>query len=266
MHLRLSSGRRIWYELLGASDAPVVCLNHSLTADSGMWAEQVPCLLQSGYRTLRLDIRGHGGSDPVEGPYTLDELADDVVAVLRSLDLQSAHYVGLSIGGMFGQALAVKYPQLLRSLVLCDTLPASANGAEAMWRERIGVARKANSLEPLAEGTLNRWFTDEFRRHSPIRCKQIYESILSTSLDGFEGCARAMEKFDFSLSLPAISVPTMVVCGSDDPGTPPAENRRLAGLIPNARYQEMVGCRHVPNIEKPDRFNDILINWLAAQQ
>lgn len=266
MYLRLSNGRRIWYELLGAPEAPIVCLNHSLTADSGMWAEQVPYLLEADYRVLRLDIRGHGGSDPAKGAYTLEELADDVVAVLKALELPAVHYIGLSIGGMFGQALALNFPHLLHSLMLCDTMVASTTGAEAMWNERIQLARTANSLEPLAEATLNRWFSTNFQSRSRIRCQQIYESILATSLDGFEGCVRAIQRFDFSHQLSTLNIPTLVVCGSDDPGTPPEENRRLATLIPNADYKELKECKHLPNIEKPDEFNRIMINWLNSNR
>lgn len=264
MYFRWPDGRRIWYEMLGGSEAPVVCFTHSLTADSGMWAEQIPPLLQAGYRVLRIDMRGHGGSDAVDGAYTLEELADDVSAVVQGLGLHGVHYVGLSIGGMFGQAFAIKYPQLMRSAMLCDTMSASAPGAEGMWDERIATARSANSLLPLAEATLGRWFTEDFRRRASIRCQQVHESILATSLDGFEGCVRAIRQFDFSKALPKMQVPTLVVCGSDDPGTPPAENRRLAALIPGARYEEIPRCRHLPNIEKPEAFNAILIRWLAG--
>src|SRR5437660_12446062 len=97
-------GRRLYYDLTGPESAPVVCFTHSLASDSGMWAEQMPPLLQAGLRVLRLDMRGHGGSDPVAGDYTMKALADDVAAVLDALALPRVHYIGLSIGGMIGQA------------------------------------------------------------------------------------------------------------------------------------------------------------------
>ncbi|QAA94217.1 alpha/beta fold hydrolase [Pollutimonas thiosulfatoxidans] len=265
MFFRLSNGRRIWYELLGEPEAPVVCLTHSLTADSGMWAEQVPALLQSGYRVLRMDIRGHGASEAVAGPYSLDDLADDVADVVNGLALGAVHYVGLSIGGMFGQAFAAKHQHLLRSLTLCDTLPSSAAGAVDMWNERIAVAREADSLAPLADATLIRWFTEVFRSGFPLRYQQFNESILATSLDGFEGCARAMQDFDFSSVLPGLRTPALVLCGADDPSTPPSENKRLAALIPGAHYVELDGCRHLPNVEKPSDFNTTLLRWLKSQ-
>jgi 3-oxoadipate enol-lactonase len=98
------AGRRIYYDLAGPENGPVVCFTHSLASDGGMWAEQLPPLLASGYRVLRLDMRGHGGSDPVAGPYTMEQLADDVAAALDFLGISKVQFVGLSIGGMLGQA------------------------------------------------------------------------------------------------------------------------------------------------------------------
>src|SRR5580693_2707228 len=102
-------GRRLYYDLAGPEDGPVVCITHSLSSDGGSWAEQLPPLLQAGFRVLRLDMRGHGGSDPVDGPYTMNELAADVAAVLAALGMARVHYIGLSIGGMIGQAFALEH-------------------------------------------------------------------------------------------------------------------------------------------------------------
>src|SRR5580700_5715548 len=100
-------GRSIAYDLIGPADAPTICITHSLASDGGSWAEQVPALLQAGFRVLRIDMRGHGGSDPVAGDYTMAALADDVAQVLAGLGLSRVHYLGLSIGGMIGQAFAL---------------------------------------------------------------------------------------------------------------------------------------------------------------
>src|ERR1700689_3429944 len=117
------NGRNIAYDLLGAETAPVVCMTHSLASDGGMWAEQVPALLAGGFRVLRIDMRGHGGSDPVSGPYTMGQLAGDVVAVLDALGLAKVHFIGLSIGGMIGQAVALDHGARLLSAMWCDTMP-----------------------------------------------------------------------------------------------------------------------------------------------
>jgi 3-oxoadipate enol-lactonase len=259
------SGRRIYYDFAGPEDGPVLCITHSLASDSGMWGEQMAPLLQAGWRVLRIDMRGHGGSDPVAGDYTMDQLADDTATVLEALDLDSVHYMGLSIGGMFGHSLALRHGQRLRSLMLCDTSCASPSGKE-VWEPRIAAVRKALSLESIADGTLERWFTPAMKAANPRRLKQIRETVVATTVDGFAGCVAALVDFDYSARLPQIKLPTLVVWGADDPGTPPEANKRIVSLIPGARGQEIPAVRHFPNVEKPGAFNRIMMEWLAARR
>ena len=175
------AGRRLHYDIVGAEDGPVVCITHSLASDGGSWTEQLPPLLQAGFRVLRLDMRGHGGSDPVAGEYTMSALAGDVAAALEALSLPRVHYIGLSIGGMIGQAFAIEHGAKLISAMWCDTLPASPAGAAALWAERMDTVRRANSLEPLADATVERWFTDAFRPRKPGRWKQIRDTVAATT-------------------------------------------------------------------------------------
>ena len=260
------AGRRLYYDLTGPEDGPVVCITHSLASDGGSWAEQLPPLLEAGFRVLRLEMRGHGGSDPVYGDYTMQALATDVAAVLDALTLARVHYVGLSIGGMIGQAFAIEHGAKLISAMWCDTLPASPTGAAAMWDERMNTVRRANSLEPLADTTMERWFTDAFRASRPGRWKQIRDTIAATTPAGYLGCSAAIMNFEFTGKLPSLRIPVLVVCGSEDAGTPASENRRLAALVPGARYEEISGMRHFPNVEAPDAFNRIMMGWLEAQR
>ena len=225
-------GRRLYYDIAGPESAPVVCITHSLSSDGGSWTEQLPPLLQAGFRVLRLDMRGHGGSDPVAGDYTMQALAGDVATVLEALAIHRVHYIGLSIGGMIGQAFAIEHGAKLISAMWCDTLPASPSGAAAMWDERMNTVRRANSLEPLADGTMERWFTDAFKSKNPVRWKQIRDTVAATTPVGFLGCSAAIMNFDFTGRLAELRVPTLVVCGAEDQGTPASENRRLAGLVP----------------------------------
>jgi len=259
-------GRRLYYDLAGPDGAPVVCITHSLASDGGSWAEQVPPLLAAGFRVLRLDMRGHGGSDPVAGDYTMRQLADDVAAVLEALAIRRVHYIGLSIGGMIGQSFALAHPQYLISAMWCDTLPASPTGARAAWDERMSAVRSANSLQPIAEATMERWFTDAFKTRNPGRWRQIRDTVAATTPRGYLGCSAAILDFDFTAQLPSVRLPLLVVCGADDPGTPAAENRKIAGLVPGARYEEIAGMRHFPNVEAPDAFNRIMLGWLDAQR
>jgi 3-oxoadipate enol-lactonase len=258
-------GRRIYYDLAGPETGPVLCITHSLASDSGMWGEQMAPLLQAGWRVLRIDMRGHGGSDPVPGDYTMDQLADDTAAVLEALGLGPVHYMGLSIGGMFAHSLALRHGRHLKSLLLCDTSCASP-GPREVWEPRIAAVRKVGSVEPIADGTLERWFTPAMKDKNPRRFKQIRDTIVATSVAGFCGCVAALMDFDYSARLPQIKLPTLVTWGADDPGTPAAANRRIVSLIPGAKGEEIPAVRHFPNVEKPDAFNRIMMGWLASRK
>lgn len=258
--------RKIYYDLTGPSDGPVVCFSHSLSSDGGMWAEQMPELIKGGYRVLRLDMRGHGGSDPVAGDYTMEALADDVATALDALAIAKVQFIGLSIGGMIGQAFAIKYPERLISAMLCDTMPATPEGAEAAWGPRLKTVREAGSVAPLADGTMQRWFTDSFKPANPGRWQQIRETIAGTTAAGYLGCGAAILNFDFRADLPAIETPTLVICGDEDEGTPPAANKVIADTIPGGRYVEIANARHFPNVEHPDTFNSIMMPWLAQHR
>ncbi|HEX5325392.1 MAG TPA: alpha/beta hydrolase [Acetobacteraceae bacterium] len=260
------NGRRIAYDLIGPEDSPVVCFTHSLAADGGMWAEQMPPLLEAGFRVLRLDMRGHGGSDPVPGPYSMSQLAGDVAAALTALGIPRVHYVGLSIGGMIGQAFALEHSDKLISALWCDTLPASPEGGRAAWDERIGTVRAANSLEPLADPTMDRWFTAKFKPRRPGRWKQIRDTVAATTPAGYLGCSEAILDFDFTPRLASLRMPLLVVCGDQDPGTPPAQNRKIAAAVAAAGYEEIADAKHFPNVEHPDVFNHIMMGWLDAQR
>lgn len=256
--------RRIYYDLTGPEGAPVVCLTHSLASDSGMWAEQMPPLLAAGYRVLRLDMRGHGGSDTVDGPYTMEQLGGDVAAALSALGLERVHLIGLSIGGMIGQAVAIKHTSHVASLMLCDTLPGTPEGGQAAWAPRIEAVRNANSVAPLADPTMDRWFTPAFQAARPARWKEIHATVAATPANGYLGCAAAILSFDFKADLPSISVPTLVVCGDGDEGTPPAANRLIADRVQNGRYEEIANARHFPNVERTDAFNALMMDWLKV--
>ena len=258
--------RRIYYDLNGPETGPVLCITHSLSSDSGMWAEQMPALLGAGYRVLRVDMRGHGGSDPVAGDYTMDQLAQDLATVIGALGIDKVHYIGLSIGGMIGQVLAIKHGPLLKSMMLCDTMPATPPGAKETWAPRVSAVKEANGLAKIADGTMERWFTDAFKTRNPGRWKQIRDTIVGTTVQGFLGCAAAIQNFDFLAALPKLQVPTLAVCGADDQGTPPAGNKRIAELVPGGRYEEIADARHLPNVERADAFNRILLDWLEARR
>lgn len=257
---------RLYYDLIGPETGPVACFAHALSCDGGIWAEQVPPLLALGWRVLRLDMRGHGGSDPVPGDYTMAGLADDVALVLDFLGLEKVHFVGLSIGGMIGQSFALEHGHRLHSLMLCGTAPAAIPGGMALWQERFDAMDAAGSVEPLADASMERWFTDAFRARSPARWRQIRETVARTTLEGYRGGGMAINAFDIVARLPSVKTPTFVVYGDGDPGTPPAGNKLIAERIPGAKIHEIANARHVPNVEYPDIFNPMMIDWLTSHR
>lgn len=259
------NGRNIAYDLVGDDSRPVVCMTHSLASDGGMWAEQVPALLDGGFRVLRLDMRGHGGSDPAGGSYTMSQMAADVAAVLDALGIDKVHYIGLSIGGMIGQAFALEHQPRLLSAMWCDTMPQTPPGSTAVWEERQKIVRDANSLAPIADATVARWLTDKVKVRNPVRYRQIRDTIVGTTPAGYLGCTDAIRNYDFTGVLGQVKVPVLVVCGADDAGTPPDANRRIASLVADGRYEEIADALHFPNVEHPDTFNRIMMGWLKAR-
>ena len=259
-------GRNLCYDLVGLERGPVVAFSHSLAADLGMWAEQVPALAAAGYRVLRIDLRGHGGSGAPPVPYTIDELADDVVSVLDGLGVARCHFVGLSIGGMIGQSLGLRHAGRMQSLMLCDTQSQSPADAATRWGPRIEAVRKAGALEPIADETIGRWLTQNYRKDNPGRWKQIRDTIAGCTPTGYIGCAQAIANFNFTARLETVRTPTLVVCGTEDPSATPVESRRIAGLFENGSYDEFPGARHLPNVEQPEAFNRVLLEWLAARK
>src|SRR5690242_10340773 len=238
--------RSIAYDLVGLEGGPVVCMTHSLASDGGMWAEQVPPLLAAGFRVLSLDMRGHGGSGPVPGDYTMSDLAADVAIVLDGLSIPRVHFIGLSIGGMLGQAFALEHGNRLASAMWCDTLPATPPGAE-VWQQRVDTVRNANSLRPLADPTVERWLTEAFNARNPGRYKQIRDTIIGTTPTGYLGCVAAISNFEITARLPSLKLPVLVVCGDDVAGIPPEGIRRIATLEPGESYEEIANALHFPN-------------------
>ncbi|MCB2078419.1 MAG: alpha/beta fold hydrolase [Novosphingobium sp.] len=258
--------RRIAFDFLGPADAPVLCMAHALSADSSIWSEQVHALLARDWRVLRIDMRGHGGSDMVAGPWTMSDLADDVVQVLDFLELPQVHFTGVSIGGMIGQTLALEHPDRILSLILSGTSPRAVPGPASMWPDRFAAIEREGSLEAIADDAMRRWFTPTFRARRPRRWKQVRSVIANTPAEAYVAGARAIIAFDVLDRLSAIRVPTIVACGDGDEGTPPEGNRLIANRIPGARYEEIGNARHVPMMEHPETFNQMMINWLAHRR
>jgi pimeloyl-ACP methyl ester carboxylesterase len=171
------------------------------------------------------------------------------------------HLVGLSIGGMVSQAFAIRNVHRLHSLVLSSTLPASVPNATDLWRPRVEAVLAAGSVAAIADSTLDRWLSDDYRQANPRRWGEIQEMVASTSVDGFLGCVGALEDFDFRDELPTLSAPSLVVCGARDSSSTPEANRAIASML-KARYEEIPDALHLVPVEKSEQFGALLLSWL----
>jgi len=258
-----ANGITIHYDLEGPESAPVVTLSHSLATDLSMWDLQA-AVLKSGYRVLRYDTRGHGGTDAPEGPYTLEQLADDAKALLQALHISKTHFMGISMGGMIGQVLALKDPGLLRSLILCDTSSRIPEEALPVWEERIGLAQQ-QGMDALVESTMERWFTAPFRAKPIPVLEKIRGMIRTTPLKGYVGCSQAIMKLNLTERLSEIRLPTLIVVGEEDPGTPVAASQAIHKQIKGSKLVILKSAAHLSNIEQQDAFNTAVLDFLRRR-
>ncbi len=242
----------------GPTDAPVVLLAPSLGTTLAMWDDLARVLAES-YRVVRFDTRGHGASPVPPGPYSIDELAEDVIALADFLEIDRFAFVGLSLGGAIGQTLAVAHPERLTSLVLCCTGPSF--GEPATWRDRAAQVR-AEGMAFLVEPTKGRWFTPEFLESHPEESGELLEMIASTNPVGYAACCDALADYDISSRLGEISAPTRVIAGAQDPVSPPEVARTLVEGIPDADLVVIDNAAHIASIARPEAFNAAVVEHL----
>lgn len=250
----------IHYEMSGRPDGPVVVLSHSLATGLEMWTPQMAAL-EADYRVLRYDTRGHGGSDVPAAPYHLEQMGDDIVGLMNALGIGAVHFVGISMGGMIGQILALNHPERLRSLVLSDTTAVIPAEAQSAWQERIETVRR-HGMQAVVEATLERWFTASYRQAKPLEFKHIRDLILATPPEGFIGCSEAIRRLDLLDRLFEIDTPTLILVGEDDPGTPVSDSEAIHGRIRRSTLQVIPGAAHLCNVEQADVFNRMLLDFL----
>ncbi|HZN86356.1 MAG TPA: 3-oxoadipate enol-lactonase [Burkholderiales bacterium] len=250
------------YELHGKEGAPWLVLGHSLACSARMWDPQIEAL-KGSYRILAYDTRGHGASGAPQGAYTLEMLADDLKALLDSLGVKHPHYCGLSMGGMIGQTFALKYPGVFRTLTLADTSSRYPAEAWPLWQGRIKIAEE-QGMVPLVQPTLERWFTEPFRKSNPEAVEAIANLIASTPVAGYVGCCHAIPKIDVTARLKEIKCPVLVLCGDKDPGTPPAMSEEIQRSTPGSKLVMIPQAAHLSNLEQPALFTKALREFLGA--
>jgi len=251
---------QINYELSGRDDAAVVMLSHSLACSLVMWNPQLDAL-ESKFKVLRFDTRGHGDSDAPEAKYTLELLAADAVALLDALGIDAVHFVGLSMGGMIGQNLALDHGNRLKSLTLCDTAAVMPDEAQPIWQQRIAAARE-KGLQDQVDETLERWFTPEYLSQNSPQVALIRRQVLATPVAGYIGCSEAIRNLDNLKRLFEIKLPTLIMVGEEDPGTPVAASEAMQERIDGSELVVLPAARHLSNIEQSGAFNEALMDFL----
>ncbi|MCH8466381.1 MAG: 3-oxoadipate enol-lactonase [Roseinatronobacter sp.] len=242
----------------GPYDGPAVLFANSLGTDLRIWEPLLP-YLRPGLRIIRYDKRGHGLSDTLPAPYTMDELTDEAAALLEHLSLQRVTVVGLSIGGMIAQNLAARPPDLVGALVLMDT--AAKIGTVQMWHERIAAIR-AHGIAALSQPILERWFAPEFHSTRPDELALWRNMLCRTSLEGYLGCCAAIAAADLTAQTRALRLPAIAMAGSADGATPPELVQTTAGYL-NAPFSLIDGAGHLPCVEAPQQVAALINQFLA---
>lgn len=254
------NGTTLHYQFDGPEQGPVVMLSNSLASNLSMWDPQIPALTGAGFRVLRYDSRGHGQSAAPQGPYTMEMLGGDAVGLMDALGLEKVHFCGLSKGGMVGQILGAKNGGRLLSLALCDTSAYMGAGA-ATWDERMAAVRE-NGMAAVVDATIERWFTAPGRQRLPEDVEKVRQMVLNTPVEGYCACSEAIKVMDQRESIRAITTPTLVIVGEEDPGTTVEMAREIHERIPGSSLVILPEAAHFSNVEQSEGFNKALLDFL----
>ena len=242
----------------GRDGGPVVVLSNSLGTTHRMWDAQLAAF-EDRFRVVRYDTRGHGASPVPDGPYAIDDLADDLVALLDRLGVERAHLVGLSLGGMTAMRVAARDPERVDRLVLLCTgiqLPPASS-----WTDRAATVR-AHGSGAVAEAVVQRWFTPAFLTAHPDVRSASEAMVARTPAEGYAGCCEAIATLDLHDDLASITAATLAIAGADDPATPPAMLEEIAAQVKNGHLLVVSRAAHLANAERPDIITPAIIEHL----
>jgi 3-oxoadipate enol-lactonase len=244
----------------GPVDAPVLVLGNSLGTSQGMWTPLIP-ELASQFRVLAVEHRGHAGSDVPPGPYTMDDLGGDFLALVDELGIGRFRYAGLSLGGMVGMWLAAHAPERVERLALLGT-SAYLPPAE-FWLDRATAAR-TRGTGSIAEAVVARWFTAGFTAREPAVVKAAIAMVEATPDEGYAGCCEAIASMDQRADLGRITAPTLVIAGAEDPATPPEHAETIVAAVQGARLEIVADASHVATLEQPATIGALITAHLAG--
>lgn len=256
-----ADGCPIHIEVEGPENAPVLMLSNSLGTDLRMWDPQVPDFARH-FRLVRYDRRGHGQSGAPKGPYSMDRLGRDVIAVLDHLGIKRINWCGLSMGGMVGQWLGANAPERIEKLVITNTNYYYAD--KGPWNDRIKFVRE-KGLGAMAQPMMERWFTPGFRQRAPQTIDWMVKIFTATPVEGFLGCCEAIRDMDHRDILTRIKAPTLVIAGAKDMATPPEWHKHISAQIPGATLKVLDDAAHIANVEQPQAYAAAVLGFLQTR-
>ncbi|MDV2467454.1 3-oxoadipate enol-lactonase [Acinetobacter chinensis] len=252
-----SNDAEINYQTFGDENNPAIVFSNSLGTKFTMWQPQIDTL-QNDFYVICYDTRGHGQSSAPQGPYTIDQLGQDVINLLDHLNIKKASFCGISMGGLTGQWLAIHKPEYFNHVIVCNT--AAKIGQEQAWNERAALVRE-QGLQPIAATAASRWFTERFIQSQAAIVQSLSNDLAAGSAEGYASCCEALAKADLREELKNISVPVLVIAGLQDPITTVTDGQFMVDRIPYSQLAE-INASHISNIEQPEAFNDILKTFL----
>ena len=254
-----ADGCRLSWTAQGPADAPALLLLHALGTTVDLWTPQVD-RLATAFRVIRFDTRGHGASDAPPGPYALDRLGRDALAVLDAVGTRRAHVCGVSLGGQTALWLAVHAPERVTGVVAANT--GARIGTTALWDQRIRAA-ETPGMHALVEPAMARWFTPRFRRRDPETVDRFRTMLRACSPTGYAGCCAALRDADLRADLHRIERPTLVIVGADDNATPPAAGRAIREHVAGAELLAL-DAAHLASVERPGAFTAGVMAFLSG--
>ena len=257
MSITRINGIDVFYLTDGDPHKPAIVFSNSLGTDHSMWDGQIEALRRDFY-VIRYDTRGHGLTSAPKGPYTINQLANDVVSLLDHLGIDKAFFCGISMGGLIGQWMAVNMPERLEALVIANTAPKI--GTEQAWSERAALVRK-EGLNNIAESAPSRWFTPEFYDSSPATVNELLVNLKNMNAEGYASCCEALAGADLRDGISSINISTLIIAGNQDPVTTLGGANEMKNQIKNSELVEL-SASHISNVEAEDKFNSGLGNFL----
>lgn len=254
-----SNDAQINYQTFGDATKPALIFSNSLGTNFKMWQAQID-FFQQDFFVICYDTRGHGASSAPQGPYSIDQLGQDVVNLLDHLNVEKAAFCGISMGGLTGQWLAIHRPERFNQVVVCNT--AAKIGQEQAWNDRAALVRE-QGLQPIASAAASRWFTEPFIQSNATVVNNLQNDLAAGSAEGYASCCEALAKADVREQLKDITVPVLVVAGQQDPVTTVVDGQFMVERIANSQLFE-INASHISNVELPNEFNQAVKQFIQA--